>query len=58
MEHDTSLTQRLRFFKFDEETKAAVRSLKPIIEEELSSALDFILRSSTCFPGGASLLFE
>jgi methyl-accepting chemotaxis protein len=50
MENDTALVQRLKFFKFDEDTKAAVRSLKSIIEEELGGALDAFYDQVRAFP--------
>jgi len=40
MSNDHDLDQRLRFLKIDERGRAAMRSLKPFLDEELPSALD------------------
>jgi methyl-accepting chemotaxis protein len=40
MSEDQSLAQRMHFIKLDEQGKAAIRSLKPLIDKELPAILD------------------
>jgi methyl-accepting chemotaxis protein len=40
MSEDQSLAQRMHFIKLDEHGKAAIRSLKPLIDKELPAILD------------------
>jgi methyl-accepting chemotaxis protein len=50
MSEDQSLAQRMHFIKLDEEGKAAIRSLKPLIDKELPAILDSFYMRIREFP--------
>jgi methyl-accepting chemotaxis protein len=50
MSGDQSLAQRMHFIKLDEEAKAAIRSLKPLIDKELPAILDSFYMRIREFP--------
>jgi methyl-accepting chemotaxis protein len=50
MSKGQDLDQRLRFLKIDERTRAALRSLKPFLDEELPGALDALYEQLRTHP--------
>ena len=50
MSNDHDLDQRLRFLRIDEHGRAALRSLKPFLDEELPGALDALYDQLRTYP--------
>jgi hypothetical protein len=50
MSPDNSITTRLAFVRIDEETRAALRELRPLIMKELPGVLDEFYAQIAKFP--------